>query len=293
MPDQPDRYATAGAFRRALEDRLKTRALDTGMDLSRLRRLVAFDRLLARLFSDPAAPWIVKGGFAFEIRYHKESRATKDIDLAIPNAQDIRRIHEQLQSAAAREMGDFFMVAVGAPQKMFEAPPEGGARFPVEVRLAGRKFTSFHLDVGLGDVLIGQPDRIRGEEFLSFAGIDPANIAVIPIPQQFAEKIHAYTLPRQGQPNTRVKDLVDLVLLIERESPDSRRLAEAINQTFARRNIHPVPEHLPAPPASWAEPYERLAREAGLSAVGLVAAMENLSRFWDDLTTERKTMIGD
>jgi hypothetical protein len=47
---EPKRYATAAAFRRALEDRLQHIAGKEGTDLQRLRRQLAFDRLLARLF---------------------------------------------------------------------------------------------------------------------------------------------------------------------------------------------------------------------------------------------------
>ena len=43
-------YATAGAFRTALEARLNERARRDEVDLHRLRRQVAFDRLLARMF---------------------------------------------------------------------------------------------------------------------------------------------------------------------------------------------------------------------------------------------------
>jgi hypothetical protein len=39
--------------------------------------------------------------------------------------------------------------------------------------------------------------------------------------QQFAEKIHAYTLPRNAA-NSRVKDLVDLALLIGSGGLDKR-----------------------------------------------------------------------
>lgn len=48
-------YASAGAFRTALEARLHERARRDGVDLHRLRRQVAFDRLLARMF-DPSQP---------------------------------------------------------------------------------------------------------------------------------------------------------------------------------------------------------------------------------------------
>jgi hypothetical protein len=56
-------YATAGAFRTALEARLNERARRDGVDLHRLRRQVAFDRLLARMF-DQSQPirdgWVSK-----------------------------------------------------------------------------------------------------------------------------------------------------------------------------------------------------------------------------------------
>jgi hypothetical protein len=42
---EPKRYATAAAFRRALEDRLRDIAGKESVDLQRLRRQVAFDDL--------------------------------------------------------------------------------------------------------------------------------------------------------------------------------------------------------------------------------------------------------
>jgi hypothetical protein len=82
---EPKRYATAAAFRRALEDKLKDIAGKEGVDLQRLRRQVAFDRLLARLFQvgpPLALPWVLKGGYAMELRI-KSARTTKDIDLTM------------------------------------------------------------------------------------------------------------------------------------------------------------------------------------------------------------------
>jgi len=51
------KYTSAGAFRKALEDRLLAIAGTEKVDISRLRRQVAFDRLLARLFRDESIPW--------------------------------------------------------------------------------------------------------------------------------------------------------------------------------------------------------------------------------------------
>jgi hypothetical protein len=57
-------YATGLALRTALEERLKRVAREEGVDLQRLRRQVAFDRFLARLFPVASAEWILKGGYA-------------------------------------------------------------------------------------------------------------------------------------------------------------------------------------------------------------------------------------
>lgn len=64
MTNQPRKYATAAAFRVALETRLKTTSTAEGADLQRLRRQVSFDRLLARLFAERNAPWLLKGGYS-------------------------------------------------------------------------------------------------------------------------------------------------------------------------------------------------------------------------------------
>jgi hypothetical protein len=56
-------YATAGAFRKALEERLKSISQAERTDINRLRRQVSFDRLLARLFREESVPWVLKGGY--------------------------------------------------------------------------------------------------------------------------------------------------------------------------------------------------------------------------------------
>ena len=79
------RYKTAGAFRQSLEERLNQTSRNQGIDLVRLRRRVAFERLLARLFTTPHLRWVLKGGYAIELRFQNLARATKDIDLSIPD----------------------------------------------------------------------------------------------------------------------------------------------------------------------------------------------------------------
>lgn len=64
----------------------------------------------------------------------------------------------------------------------------------------------------------------------------------------YAIELHAYTLPGVGREDTRVKDLVDLALLIERTSMNAARLMNLIRETFQRRKKHAIPPALASPP---------------------------------------------
>ncbi len=93
----------------------------------------------------------------------------------------------------------------------------------------------------------------------------------MPQEEQFAEKLHAYSLPREGHPNSRVKNLVDLLLLVESGSLDPERVAQCISATFRRRGTHSVPALLEPPPQAWAGPFADLARQCGLNPDVLAA----------------------
>jgi hypothetical protein len=122
-------------------------------------------------------------------------------------------VREMLQSAADVYLRDWFEFAVGRPIMDLTVAPYGGARFSVEARMDERIFARFHLDATIGDAVMQPPETVLCRDWLGFAGIDTPQVRMITREQQFAEKIHAYTLPRNSV-NSRVKDLVDLSLLI-------------------------------------------------------------------------------
>jgi hypothetical protein len=263
----PRHYASAAAFRSALEARLQKIAKAEGIDLQRFRRQVSFDRLLVRLFADKNAPWLLKGGYAMELRLQR-ARTTKDIDLTVAAGMEggqIRLLALLQDSASVMIADDFFRFTIGASVMDLEGAPEGGARYPVTASLAGREFTKFHLDVGLGDEVVPPIEHIISRDWLDFAGIPPAVCPAISREQQFAEKLHAFTKPRDVGSNSRVKDLVDMALLIQMAPIDRSKLEEAVRLTFARRGTHHLPVELPQPPDTWQTPYGRLAEECGLT----------------------------
>ena len=258
-------YPTATAFRRALEDRLNHRSKTEGTDLQRMRRQVAFDRLLVRLFSGEHPPWNLKGGYALELKL-AIARTTRDLDLGLVSGFPHEgTLLEELQSAAARDAGDFFVFLVGEPIMELEGAPYGGARYPVEAKLDGRRFAAFHLDIGTGDIQREPFEWTQGGDWLGFAGIPAGRFPTIRREEHFAQKLHAYTVPRGERENSRVKDLIDLVLLIDAGGMDEIRLKRDIRDTFHRRKSHPVPDELEPPPDFWAPVFLKLAEECAIS----------------------------
>ena len=106
------------------------------------------------------------------------ARTTVDIDLTLPASLTLSSeasaattaVREMLEEAASLDLGDWFDYTVGAPMKDLARCRYGGARYP---------------------------NRMPHE-------IPAAEMRLISKEQQVAEKLHAYTLPR-NTPNSRVK----------------------------------------------------------------------------------------
>jgi hypothetical protein len=130
------RYGDAAAFRQALEQRLRTRAAGDGARLARDRKRVAFDRLLARLVEAAPERWLLKGGFALDLRLSNRARTTRDVDIDWQAAEE--ELFDALIDAAALETDDFFAFGI----ERMGTPPErlgGSHRFRATAQLAGRQ----------------------------------------------------------------------------------------------------------------------------------------------------------
>lgn len=281
-------YADASAFRQALDDRIRALASERGVPIQGLQLKVAMERLLARLFLNAEPRWLLKGGYAMDLRFRPQARATRDLDLAMrPDPQrdraDIEAAHQALLAAAQTDLGDHFLFAVAPGRGVVAGAPDGGASFAVSATVAGRIYARFSMDVGFGDATCGVPEQLDGEDFLGFAGISKARALAIPRAQQFAEKIHAYSHPWGDRVNTRSRDLVDLVLLIERGGLDPIEVRRALAATFNRRHGRAIPNDLSPPPSSWRAEFAAMATETGLPRSDLDEAFESLRAFWHRL----------
>lgn len=270
------RYESGAAFRRALEDRLRTMSLETGVPLVRLRKMIAFDRFLSRLFLYAPDQWVVKGGFALQLRLGASARTTKDIDLLVLG--EARDIYPHLREAGATNLGDWFTFEVMDTPHL-DTEQIGGLRYRLHSLLDGRTFERFHIDIGIGDPLLAPVEYLETPELLSFAGIEPTIVPCYPITQQIAEKYHAYTRPHVSGVSSRVKDFADMLLLAEMGEIDSLNLWTAIQATFDDRKTHELPISVPPPSKDWSRPFQKIADEVGLDFESLSEAGEALQQF--------------
>lgn len=249
------KYRTAGAFRAALEARLRA-AEHSGVGLSRLRKRVVFERLLARLQLVAPDAWLLKGGFALELRLDAAARTTKDIDIDwMLSESDAAAL---LIEAATARLDDYFAFAIERSPGADDLPG-GGQRWTAVATLAGRQFERVAIDIGFGWPVL-TPETIASSHLLGFAGIERVDVSAVAIEQHVAEKLHAYTRTYAGNaPSSRIKDLVDLAVIASTTPIDAGQLRRAITDIFERRATHPVPSAVPPPPADWESGWRNLA----------------------------------
>lgn len=81
------------------------------------------------------------------------------------------------------------------------------------------------------------------------------------------KKIHAYTLLRRNDnKNSRVKDMIDVFLLIDSDLIDKKLLAKSIKKVFGRRKTHHIPKKLEMFPEEWKKSFEYLAASCGINS---------------------------
>jgi Nucleotidyl transferase AbiEii toxin, Type IV TA system len=183
------KYGSASAFRTALEARLNNEQSE-GVGVSRLRKRVVFERLLARLQAVAPDGWFLKGGSRSSCgsagEHERPRTSTSNWTLGEHEATEL------LLDAAAHEMDDLFTF------NMQRAPADddlagGGQRWTVRAELAGREFERVAVDIGFGKPPVVPPDTIVSSHLLEFAGIAPVVVPAPAVEQHLAEKLHAYS----------------------------------------------------------------------------------------------------
>ena len=276
-------YSTPAALRMALEDRLLARSNETGISLDRLRRRVVFERVVARLQAAEPGRWVIKGGMALEMRLGDEARLTKDLDLGLRDeVHSAAELHERLiEALTADPDDDGFVLAAGPPKELpLDSAGHLTWRVKVSAALAGKPFGGLQLDVSPRVHELDATDHVTLPNSLAFAGMATSTAEVIDVHRHAAEKFHAMLRIYGDRENSRVRDLVDLVILVEHDLLNPQALRNAVDQVWGERDATGRPTAIPPLPESWPTRYEQLATDHELQTLNFADAAALINRLW-------------
>lgn len=258
----PLRYATGRDLLAAVKARAADQALRNRQPTQQILRQFVYDRLLARLFHDPSAPWVLKGGNALMSREPVAARASLDLDLAARHAQEnLDSLVRSFEAAAGLNLGDHFQFVITnrRPHRGDTQPNVAGYQLTLAAYCGIKKLDTVKIDLVTGTLITGTPQPLTRSS-LAIDGLDPVVVTVYPIADHIADKVcaTAETHGATGRSSTRVRDLVDLVVIANTQPADADELARAIDLEWAHRALPGAPAF--NPPTAWAPGYAGLAR---------------------------------
>lgn len=274
-------------LRDSINHRLANLAAEQQVAPDRIRRHFVFQRILVRLSA--ADGWVLKGGFALEVRLGLHARATKDLDLAVLDDLDGAEVQDRLLDALEIDAADGLTFQVSAPKAI--ASDEAGStgwKFTVTSLLGGKVFSPLRLDVvARSEEFAGAVGRIEVRPPILPERLSSTSMPAVDVAQHAAEKFHAMARTYAGgRPSSRVKDLIDVVLLAEAGLLPHLDLASRLQTVWQVRDGEPPPTHLPEFPASWLGDYDSMAAELDLDVNYLTARSTAERLFAEAVTTE-------
>ena len=222
--------------------RLLNIAKSEGSNFNQLLVRYALERFLYRLSQSPHADrFLLKGALLFTLWYDMPHRPTRDADLLGFGPSDLQSIGQTFRDIASITVDDgitFDPETVTAEDIRKEAG-YAGARVVIIGELAKARCKT-QIDIGFGDAVT--PGPVQSEYPVLLEDFPAPRLRTYPAYTVISEKLHAIAL--LGMTNSRVKDYLDLWVMLDRESLNMNTLAQAISATFTRRAMA-VPTDLP------------------------------------------------
>lgn len=260
--------------------RLLNVAKAQGVDFNQVLVRFALERILYRLSqSEHADHFLLKGALLFTLWYDMPHRATRDADLLGFGASDLESVVQTFRNIASVAVDDgiVFDPAAVAAEEIREDAGYTGARIVISGELAKARCKT-QIDIGFGDAVT--PGPVDATYPVLLADLPAPRLRTYPVYTVVAEKLHAIAL--LGMTNSRMKDYLDLSVLLDRENLDADLLAQAIKATFERRGMA-VPAALPvgltdefARDPSRQALWQAFVKKNGLALEPLAAIVEHL-----------------
>jgi len=276
-----DRYQDPGAFRTALTQRLRRLAESSPWTLAELQRQFAYDRFLQRLNAGDDG-WVLKGAAALLAR-EVSTRATRDVDLY--RRAELVEAETALREAVALDLGDWFTFEAGRSRQMTAGVI--GLTIALTARIGNREWERFNVDlVGEAAGMTGEPETALALARIDLVELDQPGYRVWPLADHLADKLAATfaTYGRTNRASTRVKDLIDLVVIAHCAHLSAQDAIAALRAQASRRDIV-LPARFDIPDMDhWSRHYPIEARKVrGLSEQTLADAISVARNFVDPI----------
>ncbi|MDE2422589.1 MAG: nucleotidyl transferase AbiEii/AbiGii toxin family protein [Betaproteobacteria bacterium] len=231
-----------GNLAASVRARLLNLAKVQGSDFNQVLVRFALERILYRLSQSAYADhFLLKGALLFTLWYDMPHRTTRDADLLGFGPSDLESITRTFREIASVEVEDgiIFDPASVSVEEIRKDAGYAGARVLITGEIAKARCKT-QIDIGFGDAVT--PDPVHTVYPVLIEGLPAPQVRIYPVYTVISEKLHAIAL--LGMTNSRLKDYLDLWVLLEREALNANTLAQAIAATFIRRSM-PVPMVLP------------------------------------------------
>ena len=267
-------FDDAASFDRAIKRAIKASGKNPGEAYRQMLR----DRFLCRVFIN-SSQYVLKGGSGMLARI-TDSRTTRDIDLDLVEKASAEVVIQDLKTMVERDMGDWCRFVL---DKYEETPDENGYSRLLKLRFSSyigeQEKDPILIDLSLGSVITDSPQKITPVSRVEVDELAVSDYLVYPIADHIAEKVCAVVEQHNGRSSSRVKDLVDLVMIALHETVLGSKLQTALRSEFAKRQLAMIASF--RIPDTWITQYPKVARQTFLeepylnsdSAVKLVRKM--------------------
>ncbi len=218
----------------AVLQKLKSKAKSKKLPYQLILQLFCQEEFLRRLaVSDYKNDLILKGGLFLFSYSGFEGRPTMDIDFLAKNLSNDKESMEKVINTIISIDNDdnYLKFVIKSSENIAEMKTYHGVRLKIMARLGNTK-TPFDIDIGVGDIVVPSVDDIMIPTQLE--GFVPPIVSSYSLESTIAEKLEA--MIDRMETTSRMKDYYDIFYLAQNYDFECITVAEAIKQTFLRRN---------------------------------------------------------
>lgn len=226
----------------SIQARLLNHAKRTRQDYNRVLERYGLERLLYQLYQSPYADrFVLKGALLMLVWFGETLRPTRDADrlgFGDLGADSLADIFRGLCRVPVNADGmEYFPDSVSVAE-IRENNTYGEQRVRLNGCLGSARL-ALQVDIGIGDAVTPEPEFL---EYPSLLDLPSPKLRAYRPETTIAEKPHILVV--FGMANSRMKDIFDISVLIDRGDFDGKRVADAIKATFERRDTS-MPEEVP------------------------------------------------